>query len=190
MIQTFIEKNRRLLRFYCLVARILGWVLTVGGVFWFFLTVATSMNVNFGENTEPLLRFLTFFLLYAFSSLLYDFFLPGIIAFGVAQLLRYLITDDYKPDFILRNADRLLYTFAGLLVLTNICRYSWYVDFKFLEIVSKSEFSRILFVQPFLLPTLAKVLILVGIAQIFRRLLPVIEEYKIAGLRNEREENA
>ena len=178
MIQTFIEKNRKLLRFYCLVARIIGWILTIGGVFWFFLTVAASRNVSFEESPDPLLCVLTFFFLYAFSSLLYDFFLPGMIAFGVAQLLRYLITDDYKPDFILRNANKLLYIYAAFLVLTNICRYSWYVDFKFLEIVSKSEFSRILFMQPFLLPTLAKVLILVGIAQIFRRLLPVIEEYK------------
>jgi hypothetical protein len=175
----FIEKHRRLLQAYCLIARILGWTLTMGGVFWFFSTVVTSTNVSFwDESPDPLLCFLTFFFLYALSSLLYDFFLPGLIAFGVAQLLKYLITDDYKPDFILRNADRLLYIYAVFLVLINIHRYSGYVVFKFLEIVSKSEFSRILFMQPFLLPTLAKVLILVGIAQILRRLLPIIEESK------------
>lgn len=175
----FVEKNRKLLKIYCIVARILGWVLTIGGVFWFFLTISTSTDVSFlDESPDPLLCFLIFFLLYAVSSLLFDFFLPGLIALGVAQLLRYLITVDYKPDFILRNADRLLYIYAVFLVLTNLCRYSWYVDFKFLEIVSKSESSRILFMQPFLLPTLAKVLILVGIAQILRRLLPVIEESK------------
>ena len=35
----FIEKHRRLLQAYCLIARILGWLLILGGVFWVFAIV-------------------------------------------------------------------------------------------------------------------------------------------------------
>ena len=33
----------------------------------------------------------------------------GLLALGIAQLIKYLLETDYKPGWILRNADKLLY---------------------------------------------------------------------------------
>jgi hypothetical protein len=55
-------------------------------------------------------------------------------------------------------------------------RYFWNITW-YAEVI-ESETSRLLFIQPFLLPTVAKVLILVGLGQIIHRIIPVIEESK------------
>jgi len=49
---------------------------------------------------------------------------------------------------------------------------------KFPEITASSESAYILLVQPLLVPTVAKVLLLIGVGMILHRLLPVIEESK------------
>jgi hypothetical protein len=115
-------------------------------------------------------------ILYVVSALLFDFFLPGLIALGVMQFIRYLFEETNKPGCILRAADWLFYMYAVFLIAGKYFQYSWnsiwYAEF------IESETSRLLFIQPFLLPTVAKVLILVGLGQIIRRIVPVIEESK------------
>jgi hypothetical protein len=164
----FIEQNRRLLKFYCTAALIIGWLLIVGGFIW-FIPAMISLNIDDPYKGADAI-------LYVVSALLFDFFLPGLIALGVVQLIRYLFEDTKKPGCILRAADWLFYIYAGFLVVKTYLQYfwncTWYAD------VIESETSRLLFIQPFLLPTVAKVLILVGLGQIIRRIMPVIEESK------------
>ena len=164
----FIKQNRRLLKFYCTAALIIGWLLIAGGFIWFIPTI-TSIDINDDYKAADAH-------LYVISAMLFDFLLPGLIALGVMQFIKYLFEDTNKPGCILRNADRFLYIYAVFLIVRTYLQYSWncvcYAE------VIESETSRLLFIQPFLLPTVAKILILVGLGQILRRIIPVIEESK------------
>jgi hypothetical protein len=164
----FIKQNRQLFKFYCTAALIIGWLLIAGGFLWF---IPTLMSLNIDDLYKGADA-----ILYAVSAMLFDFLLPGLIALGVVQFIRYLFEDKTKPGCIIRNADRLFYIYAAFLIVRKYCQYSWN-SIWYAEVI-ESETSRLLFIQPFLLPTIAKVLILVGLGQIFRRLLPVIEESK------------
>ncbi|MBE0664920.1 MAG: hypothetical protein IH584_03790 [Candidatus Aminicenantes bacterium] len=164
----FIKQNRRLLKFYCTAALIIGWLLIIGGFVWFIPTV-TSIDINDDYKAANAH-------LYVISSMLFDFLLPGLIALGIVQFIRYLFEDTTKAGCILRNADRFFYMYAGFLIVRTYLQYFWNCTW-YAEVI-ESETSRLLFIQPFLLPAVAKVLILVGLAQILRRILPVIEESK------------
>jgi hypothetical protein len=164
----FIEQNRRLLKFYCTAALIIGWLLIIGGFLW-FIPAITSLNINdLYKGADAIL--------YVVSALLFDFFLPGLIALGVMQFIRYLFEDVKKPGCILRAADWLFYIYAVFLIVKTYLQYYWNSTW-YAEVI-ESEVSRLLFIQPFLLPTIAKVLILVGLGQIIHRIIPVIEESK------------
>lgn len=178
----FIEKHRRLLQAYCLIARILGWFLILGGVFWLFAIVKDfQSNV---ENIQVEADFWAYivvpnFVAYLASSFVYDFVIPGILAFAIAGLLDYLLRPKARPPLILGMMDKLCYIYALILILKACIGYLWLVKFvKFLAISEMSESARILLVQPLLGPTLAKVLLLIGVGMILHRLLPVIEESK------------
>ncbi len=164
----FIKQNRRLLKFYCTAALIIGWLLIVGGFLWFIPTIM-SLNINHLYKGADAI-------LYAVSAMLFDFLLPGLIALGVVQFFRYLFDDTSKPGCILRNAHGFFYIYAVFLIVKTYLQYSWNSVW-YAEVI-ESETSRLLFIQPFLLPTVAKVLILVGLGQILRRIIPVIEESK------------
>lgn len=163
----FIKKNRALLKLYCVVAGIIGWLLIIGGFFWFVATLS-SIDTSITVRPEGLL--------YVISSLLFDFTLPGLVALGVMQFIAYLFGNTDKPGWLLGMADWLLYMYAVFVAFKAFFKYLWYSDW-YAEVISL-ETSRLLFVQPFLLPTVAKILILVGLAQIIRRIMPVIEESK------------
>ncbi len=175
----FIEKHRRLLQAYCLIARILGWLLILGGIFW-FLAIVKGNIVEVPRNDEQYMDLL----LYIAYSFLYDFVIPGFLAFAVGGLLDYLLRPEAKPRLILRMTDKLCYIYAIFLtweLYGTIVTFGvdpWFVNFKFLTISEISEPGRILLLQSALGPTVAKVLLLIGIGMILHRLLPVIEESK------------
>ena len=180
MIQ-FIEKYRRLLQAYCLIARILGWLLILGGLLWFF-----ALGVTLGDTMEALEEQQQIdIVLYFAHSFVYDFVIPGFLAFAIAGLLDYLLRPEAKPRLILRMTDRLCYFYAIFLLIKFLVAIKafnsspWFINFTLFaipEMLSKS--ARIVLVQPLLVPTLAKVLLLIGIGMILHRLLPVIEESK------------
>jgi hypothetical protein len=164
----FIEKNRRLLHFCCIVACIFGWMLLIGGAFWFVISIHL---VDIYNKERPDI------LLYLTTSLFYDFILPGFMALAVMQCIRYLFERERKLSVIvLRNGDKILYMYAAFLVVKTYSKYFWYIAW-YAELI-ESEASRLVFIQPFLLPTIAKFLILVWLGQILRRLIPIIEESK------------
>jgi hypothetical protein len=174
----FIEKHRRLLQAYCLVARITGWLLILGGIFWFFTSVRNVWLI--AEEPQQQMDLL----LYVVSALFYDFVIPGLLAFAIGGLLDYLLRPMKKPPIILGMTDKLCYIYAIFLIFKPFVATKafgtdyWFVNFKMLGISGISESARILLFQPLLGPTLAKVLLLIGIGMILHRLLPVIEESK------------
>ena len=95
----------------------------------------------------------------------------GLLVLGMAQLIRYLLRTDHKPDWILRNADKLLYTYTAILI-------SYYCWMGTTEVISH-------FNEPYDFPLrlimlvifiLVKLLALIGVAEVLRRLLPMFEE--------------
>jgi len=164
----FIKQNKRLLKLYCTTALIIGWLLFAGGFVWFIPTIM-SLNIKYLYKGADAI-------LYSVSAMLFDFLLPGLIALGVVQFIKYLFEDTAKPGRILRNAHWLFYIYAVFLIMKTYLRYFWNITW-YAEVI-ESETSRLLFIQPFLLPTVAKVLILVGLGRILRHLMPVIEESK------------
>ena len=175
----FIEKHRRLLQAYCLIARILGWVLMLGGVFWLFAIGKNCWPIK--EEQQQIN-----FLLYVISALVYDFVIPGFLAFAIGGLLDYLLRPMKKPPLILGMTDKLCYFYAVFLIIKLLISIGsiksgdspWIVNLRYLAIPEISEQTRILLLQPLLVTTLAKILLLIGIGMILHRLLPVIEESK------------
>ena len=166
MIQTFIEKNRKLLLFYY-------WAMRIGG--WMFLALAflaaaghsVALATRIGDWDE--------FYRYYQHDVPWGTFtngLPtGLLVLGMAQLIRYLLRTDHKPDWILRNADKLLYTYTAILI-------SYYCWMGTTEVISH-------FNEPYDFPLrlimlvifiLVKLLALIGVAEVLRRLLPMFEE--------------
>jgi hypothetical protein len=173
----FIEKHRRLLQAYCLIARILGWLLILGGIFWLFAIVKIveqqadrPYSSVSGDKIIELANYFAF-------SFVYDFVIPGFLAFAVAGLLDYLLSPKAKPPLILGMTDKLCYLYAAFVIYKAIS-YNFWLHAKFPEITASSESAYILLVQPLLVPTVAKVLLLIGVGMILHRLLPIIEESK------------
>jgi hypothetical protein len=160
MIQTFIEKNKRLLKIYCVIARIIGWTILVVVGIWIAL-ILTGLGGGNQHGKELLLR--------SIPSFIFAYMLPGLITLGAAQLMQYLFEREYRPGWILRHEDKLLYLYAVVQIVFDVLRH----------INAAKLFAQLnvwlMTVLPMLLLA-AKVLILVGLAQILKRLLPMIEE--------------
>jgi hypothetical protein len=175
----FIEKHRRLLQAYCLIARIIGVFLLLGSVIWVFcfmkcLEAIPSGKIRTSEDARELFEVVT----YIATSVFYDFIIPGFLAFAIAGLLDYLLRPEAKPRLFLRITDKLCYIYAAFLILKAISLNFWFERLTITGIPEISEQTRLLLVQPLLVTTLAKILLLIGIGMILHRLLPVIEESK------------
>jgi len=169
----FIEKNRQLLRFYCLAARIFGWVLICGGTIWFLLFVLVILAVNDAAGSIGWPHTSENFL-YACKSFVFEFILPGLIALLLAQLIRYMLETEYKPSWILQHGEKVLYVYSVLLIGQNILMY--YV--LPIGLLGEDGPGRLALIQPLVVPLAAKILILVGLGQVLKRFMPVIEESK------------
>ena len=164
MIQTFIEKNKKLLLFCCWAARIGGWGLIV-------LTPIPMLGYlkTLIGNKEGFQAFLTNQSLMNIWPMI-NCFLIGLLSLGVAQFLRYLFDLKCKPGWILQHGSKILYIYSALIVCYHIQGYiteSKYFSCLFDSIAS--SFAMIIFVG-------VKLLILVGLALILKRIMPVIEE--------------
>ena len=155
----FIEENRRLLKIYCISARIIGWVLLITTGTW---TVSTLSG--YSSFSIPFVMPITIFI----------HILVGLVILGVAQFIRYLFETEYKPSLILRHGEKILYLYAVLRV-TRISLL-FFVDAK--RMGDSIHYSPWGFIVANMLPVVASALILVGLAQILRRVMPIIEESK------------
>lgn len=159
---TFIQQNKELLRFYCVGAQIVGWILLavspVG------TTIALSGNSHFNENALAIL--------FVLQRITLNPIILGLLLLGTAQFIRFIYETEYKPGWILQNGSAVLYAAAFIILMGCIINYLYLV---FSLPVKTFHFLRFL---TSLIPALAKVLILVGLGKILRRVMPVIEESK------------
>jgi len=169
----FIEKNKALLQFYGIAARIIGWVLIFGGCFWFLLFVFCILAASdaAGSLEWP---YTNENFLYASSVFFFDFVFTGLLVLVVGQLIRYILETEYRPRWLLLCADKILYVYAFAVIGRAISRY--YILHT--SLMEKFGSGRLLLIQPQVIPLTAKILIIVALAVILRRVLLVIEESK------------
>ncbi len=125
------------------------------------------MNILF-NNYSSAYRF--FFV----KSVLFQGVLPGILVLGIAQFIRYLFESEYKPGHILRYGNKILYLYAFLLMAGVV----WQHLILSMMNIGLNFTGRIPAMLASLVLTVPKVLILVGLAQVIKRIMPVIEESK------------
>ena len=155
----FIAKNRRLLKIYCVAARIIGWVLLITASTW---TVSTLSG--YSSFSIPFVMPITIFIR----------ILVGLVVLCVAQFIRYLFETEYKPGSILRHGEKILYLYAALRVIRITLLF--FADAK--SMGDSIYYSPWGFIVANVLPVVASALILVGLAQILPRVMPIIEESK------------
>ena len=160
-----IEKNKGLLKFYCTVIRIIGWcILLVAAI----IITANILSGGRFIDAKGVYR------LYMLEGLLFRYMLPAFLALLVAQFIRYLYEVEHQPGWILRYGDKILYIYAVMVVLNAIWQHVYFVFLQHGDL----GISKLFYVFLTVLLTGAKALILLGFAQILRRILPVIEESK------------
>ena len=160
----FIEKNRSLLRFYHLAAKIIGWVLT--GVTPFLAVASILSRTDQGSAN-------TYLLLLSIRNFVVYYICLGLIFLVVARFIKYLYSEEPRPGWILRHFEKFLYIYAFLMAAGL---YAEFLAPRFLyEGISSDELTYLL---TRIILTLAHVLIIIGLGHIIRRILPVIEESK------------
>jgi hypothetical protein len=169
----FIEQNRRLIKFYRLAARIIGWVLICGGTIWLSIYVFCIL-VAVDAAGEMVWPHTLKNVIYSSSSYVFELLFPGLIAIIVAQLIAYIIGNESKQPRLLQYGQFILYAFAALVIVRAILHYCLWHGVVF----EGQNTTGLLFIQPLIVPVVAKVLIIVALAQAFRRILTVIEESK------------
>ena len=149
-----LEKNKKLIRAYCTILRVAGWVLMAGGV------AVVVWYAIFAEGRDS--RAVRYFLL---PSGVVSFLYPGILALVLAQLITYIFDHDYRPGWFLRRADKVMYVYATLVLLQSVLPY-FYAS-------SPSTWWEI---PVGLLLMTAKLVIVLGLGRLVRLVMPMIEE--------------
>ncbi len=159
----FVEENKALLKSYCFLARIIGWsIMFLGGI---GITVLIVELCNIGLREGILIRGP----LGIFQRSWFILMTTGLTALGVGQFIRYLFDKDYQGGWILRNGQKILWAFAFLVVWKG-------VSMVFVSISGYGVRASLLLVLSIVLFNAGKLLVLIGLAQILRRVMAVIEE--------------
>ncbi len=169
----FIEKNRQLLKTFSIAARVIGWVLILGGGIWFLLFLLCILAVSdaAGSLGWP---YTNENFLYASSAFVFDFIFLGLLVLIIGQLIRHTLETENKAGWLLRFGNKILCLYALVIVGRAISRYC----ILHTGLMEKFGSGRLLFIQPIVVPLAAKALIIVALGILLRRVLPVIEESK------------
>lgn len=160
----FIEKNRSLLQTYWVAARVIGWVLVILSAIPALLIpyIISGVFHKYPGGIIPMLGPLI--------EVLFGRLPLGVIVLGVAQLIRYVSESEYQPGWLLRHGTGILYFFAALMFVGPVIRYCFLLPA--IKLVDSSS------IAIHLLADVAKMLILIGLGDILKRVMPVIEESK------------
>jgi len=162
------EKNRRLLHFYCETIRTIGSVILIFGLIGGcgMIIFALLSKLGYWSATRPFNKVIITW----FPSYLKAIFVwIGII--GLPQFIRYLVERDYKPGWILRHGEMFFYLYAFMIILEAVWIYIMNYSSPSFDIRMSMGFVSMFSV-------VVKVLALIGLGQILRHLMPVIEESK------------
>ena len=163
----FVKQDRRVLRLLCVAVQLFGWGLVAAGAVWFIGYVSGAAVADFEDAALIKIIF------YAVSAFAFDFFFVGLASVILAQLARYFFEGEGRPSLLLRCGDKILYAFGGLGILWAVFRY-----YSLSILLAQKSDLHLWYEQVALLPTIAEFVILIGLGQILKRILPIIEESK------------
>ena len=161
----FIEQNKRLLKVCCTTARIYGWLLLSFGL------LATA-----GHSFALMSRISKWDLFYDYlESVPWNVIggvASGVLALGIGQFIRFVTVNDCRPGWILRNASQLIYVYAvfvgAFIIIMSVMAFGHWEN---LSEIAIRLLGRMIYVA-------GKILLLIGVALVLKRIMPVIEESK------------
>jgi hypothetical protein len=163
-----IEKNRGLLELYYFAASIIGWILICMTPFLFILQIYSWSNF-------PVPRESQFYgMLNSSSKIILNYLMFGIVILCIARIIKYLHSEEKYSGWFLTHMEKLLYIYAILIIASIFIEYknpSMSPPVITLKIIAT-------YVLPLIIFKGAQVLIIMGIAHILHRIIPIIEESK------------
>ena len=163
---TFIEENKSMLRKYCIIARIIGWLFLFSGCL-----NGIGGSILLFTKLDQYQDFRAFFCAIPFRDLNNIF--VGLFALWCSRFIRFLSDPDYKQDWLLRSAAQLLYYYAAIVLVYHFIAMVGIHGFSFDQIGAVIG-RMIIFVLFGCIWSLA----FVGLGFILKRIMPVIEESK------------
>lgn len=165
----FIQKNKKLLKFYYAALRLSGWILLTLGTCSYALIIVLSRTLGleaFSATTVNMpLRSLHLILF-------------GLLGLGIAQLIQYLFDSNSEPGFILRHGNKFIYIYVILTLISMVFRNVYAAQHLFDTHIKNAEFLYYTSSITSLVLFAAKALILIGTAQFLKRIMPIIQESK------------
>lgn len=171
--RTIVDDNRSVLRFYGRAARIIGWTLLIGGGIWlllFTLGILAAVDAA-GELHWP---GTSRNVIYAASTFVFNFLVPGLLALLIGQFIGYLRERTGKRGYISRFGSWIFYACGILVIAQAILNASGWQPAGLRD----PDQAGLLFTSPLLVPILAKVLICIGLGHLLNRILPIVDESK------------
>jgi hypothetical protein len=177
----FIEQHEGLLKFYCITTRILGWLLLLmGGIGFLMLAIyiaqehgLVSTKLTPDGSAGIFLRSAGIFLRSAGICTKF-----GLLSIGASQFIRYLFDNQSQQGWLLRFGSIILWIFAifELLGMVSGSVYLLSQDMTYHKSSGILPYGQLLILIPMILLNVAKALVLIGLAQILKRVMPVIAE--------------
>ena len=168
--ESFVTENKRLLRFYWKTAHSFGWGLLLAAILLSLVFTFLILVLNYAEGQREWTD-LNKTIYYAITGMLYNFVVPGLISLCISQMIRFIIEVEYKGGWILRHGHWILYG-SGIAILGRVIMAANFISKtscpNYLMVLTSGTFS--------VIPTLAKSMILFGLGEILRRVLPIIDE--------------
>jgi hypothetical protein len=168
----FVKQNQRLLHFYSVAVQSMAVVLLILAPIFIIARMFSGDRFSSIGDWPSLLNLLTHVLL--------SYIVPAGLALLVAQFIRHLLEPEYRAGWILRHGTGILY--VGAVVVAVNCVWRWFFFVVIINHSTLDAFStwagKLLAILVSLVLTAVGILILVGLGQILKRTMPIIEESK------------
>jgi len=166
----FIEKNERFLRLCCNVARFSGLFLIAFAAFILIpiLWLGVFCDGSFVAHSTEIIQTL--------PRVVLRIVFPAFLLLGIEQLIRCLIDINFKPNWILRFGDKIIYLYA-IILLINFIYTTMYINKMIYPSTHNISYVLSIFL-PSAIFTFFKILLWICIGLVLRRIVPIIEESK------------
>ena len=166
----FIQKNKKLLKIYNYLAFIIGWILIIlSPVLSYILMIDSSDG-----KTKSITQIDRYYFISSIHYGIVNYLCLGIILLIIARFIKYLYSEESRPDWILRHFVDFISVYALLIVIG--------ISIKYMDPSFHKKGMPMHNIGATLLPKIildfAKTFIVIGLGHITSRILPVIEESK------------
>jgi hypothetical protein len=114
IMEALCKQNKGRMRIYCVSAQIIGWMLLVVPAIVVVTQLAGAARGN--KKLWDVLYILLSKWPLTLQVVFTNFMLPGILLVIIAQFIRYLNDNEYKPRWLLRHGSAILYTCAVIVL--------------------------------------------------------------------------